>query len=91
MIRGLADASREAKSLLAKDDAEWDRLRPMMRVKSDAQFVALRDGFRAGIPAATPVDLAAAARMLDVMRAFGGAALLGPVTTLPDGVFWTDD
>jgi NitT/TauT family transport system substrate-binding protein len=88
LVAGLAAASRAAKDLLLSDDAEWDRLRPLMNAQSDAEFLALRDGFRAGIPPAGAVDEKAAARMLAVMADLGGSELLGDVTTLPQGVFY---
>jgi len=87
LVRGLAAASRDAKDLLAADDAAWDRLRPRMKAADDAEFVALRAGFRAGIPAPGPVDEAAADRMLRLMAELGGDALLGEATELPAGVF----
>lgn len=87
LINGLAHASRAAKDLMASSDTEWDRLRPRMKVKSDAEFDALVAGFRAGIPNPGPVDEAAAARMLDLMARLGGEDLLGPVSELPAGVF----
>ncbi|MFQ6549120.1 ABC transporter substrate-binding protein [Aestuariibius sp. 2305UL40-4] len=87
LVRGLADASRAAKDLLAEDDAAWDRLRPRMRVDNDTQFEALKAGFREGIPEAGPVDEAAAARMLELMVDLGGPELLGEATTLPEGTF----
>lgn len=46
----LMQAITEAGGVLAKDDAAWDRLRPLMRAKTDAEFTALRDAYRAGIP-----------------------------------------
>ena len=87
LVAGLANASRAAKDLLASDDAEWDRLRPKMNAKTDAQFAALKEGFRAGIPAPGPVDEEAAARMLELMVELGGEELLGTATSLPDGTF----
>ncbi|WP_415401059.1 ABC transporter substrate-binding protein [Tateyamaria sp. SN3-11] len=87
-VRGLAAASRAAKDLLAQDDAEWDRLRPKMNAKDDAQFEALKAGFRAGIPEAAPVDEAAADKMLKVMARLGGEKLLGDATELPAGTFY---
>jgi len=87
LVQGLAAASRDAKDLLARDDAAWDRLRPRMNAADDAEFIALRDGFRAGIPAPGPVDEAAADRMLRLMAQLGGDALLGDATALPAGVF----
>ena len=88
LVAGLAAASRSAKDILASDDTAWETLRPIMNVKTDAQFEALKAGFRAGIPAPGPVDQAAAARMLQLMVDLGGRDLVGNMTSLPDGVFW---
>lgn len=87
LVAGLQKASRAAKDLLASDDAAWEALREQMRARDDAEFAALKAGFREGIPAGGPVDEAAAARMLAVMIKLGGSELLGDVTALPDGVF----
>lgn len=91
VVHGFARASRATKMRLAENDEDWELLRPIMRVKSDAQFEALKAGFRAGIPAPGPVNPQAASRFLEIMRDMGGAALLGPVETLPDGVFLPHD
>lgn len=87
LVYGLARASRTAKDVLARDDAEWDRLRDRMNAKSDAEFEALKAGFREGIPVSQTVDRDAAARMLELMYELGGADLLGQASTLPDGIF----
>lgn len=87
LVQGFAAASRAAKDVLASDDAAWDRIRPIMNAADDAEFAALKAGFRAGIPATGPVDEAAAARMLALMAELGGAELMGPATVLPEGVF----
>ncbi|MDJ0827057.1 MAG: ABC transporter substrate-binding protein [Rhodobacter sp.] len=87
LVNGLATASRAAKTILAADDAEWERLRPRMNAKTDAQFAGLVAGFRAGIPAPGPVDEAAADKMLRLMAEIGGEDLLGQAKALPEGVF----
>lgn len=87
LVNGLAAASLAAKKILATDQSEWDRLRPKMNAKTDAQFHALVDGFRVGIPAPGPIDEAAAARMLTLMGELGGSELLGKATSLPVGTF----
>lgn len=87
LAQGLATASRDAKELLATDDPEWDRLRDRMNAKTDAEFVALKAGFRAGIPTPGPVDEDAAARMLALMVDLGGADLIGEARELPSGTF----
>ena len=87
LIAGLAAASRAAKDLLASDDAEWDRLRDRMNAETDAEFAALVEGYRAGIPGTGPVNEEAAGRMLELMYGLGGEELLGTADTLPEGVF----
>jgi len=92
LVAGLQKASRAAKDLLATDDAAWDALRPLMNAKDDAEFSALKAGFRAGIPSTAPIDPASAAKLLALMIKLGGTDLMGPdltgdVTTLPDGTF----
>lgn len=87
LVEGLAKASRTAKDLLATDDAQWDVLRPIMNADSDAEFDALKAGFRAGIPELGPVDEASVARVMAIMAELGGAELVGQATTLPEGVF----
>ncbi|MCU0911822.1 MAG: ABC transporter substrate-binding protein [Rhodobacteraceae bacterium] len=91
LVAALARASREAKALLLTDQTAWDRLRPMMNAEDDAEFAALRDGWRAGVPAEGPVDEANAARVFALMAELGGEELVGKVTALPDGVFYRLD
>ena len=53
-------------------------------------LIALRDAYRAGIPAA--FDTAhrdAAARLYRILAELGGSDLVGDVEVLPAGVFWT--
>ena len=87
LAEGLARASRSAKDLLATSDEEWDRLRPRMKANDDAQFEALKAGFRAGIPSEEPVDEEAASRLLSLMGELGGEDLVGEAATLPEGLF----
>lgn len=86
-VAGLIATSRAAKTLLATDDAAWDRLRPLMKAANTAEFDALQAGFRAGIPGDGPVDAEAAAKLYTVMAELGGTALVGDAKTLPEGVF----
>ncbi|MDQ7262979.1 ABC transporter substrate-binding protein [Paracoccus sp. PS-1] len=88
LAEGLARASRTAKDLLAKDDAAWEELRPIMEAADDAEFEALKAGWRAGIPAHGPVDAENAQQMFATMAELGGEELTGGVATLPEGLFW---
>jgi len=87
IAKSLYAASRNAKDLLASDDAAWDRLRERMNAKTDAQFTALRDDFRLGIPNAEPVEAAEADKLLQLMAKLGGEKLVGEATSLPEGLF----
>ena len=71
-----------AAEMLRHDDAEWERLRPLMRAKDDAEFITLRDRFRAGIASSWSLqDLEAAKLLHAAMIKAGGpkfAATTGP-------------
>lgn len=91
MARGFARASRQAKALLADDATVWDEIRPIMDAANDAEFRALREGWRAGIPPDGPVDPRDAQQMFAVMAGLGGDDLTGGLTRLPEGLFWSGE
>lgn len=91
LAAALKRASRAAKNLLLTDEAAWERLRPIMNADDDAEYAALRDGWRQGVPADAPVDEANAAKVFALMVELGGEELLGKVTALPEGVFYKGD
>jgi NitT/TauT family transport system substrate-binding protein len=69
VVNGFIKASEDAKKLLLESDAEWERIRPKMKAKSDDMFVNLRDAFRAGVPRCFG----------DAEKAASGFTLLGTV------------
>lgn len=91
IVDKLARASRAAKQLMASDDAIWDELRPIMNADSDAEFEALRDGWRAGIPPEGPVNRAEAEKLFEVLAELGGDQLTGGLDSLPDGMFYRSE
>jgi NitT/TauT family transport system substrate-binding protein len=77
--------------MLRKSDAEWVRLRPMMKAKDDATFRALRDAYRGGIPERWGAqERDAARRLFAILAEQGGEKLVGRSETLQDGTFWPD-
>jgi len=89
-IQGFLRASTATKQLLRESDEAWQALRPSMKVEDDATFIALRDGYRAGIPAADMGEAEQVARhVFDILAAEGGTALVGNARTLATGTFWT--
>ena len=87
LAQAFYDASRQAKEVLASDDAAWEALRERMNAGSEAEFRTVRDDFRAGIPRRGPIDPAGADAFLHLMASLGGAALVGDATALPEGLF----
>ncbi len=87
---GFVEASRQAKELLASSDAEWDRLRPMMRIDDDAVFRNTVKRFREGIPN-RPIaeEEADTARIYDELVKIGGEELVGRATVMSPGTFWS--
>lgn len=81
-------ASAAAKKLMAESDPLWEELRPLTRAEDDATLIALRDGYRAGIPRPDADSELAARQAFAVLAQEGGEALMGPARQLPSGVFW---
>ena len=89
-VEGLLRATAAARDILAKSNSEWDRLRPVMGAANDAEFAALRDAFREGIPSASAnQDAQAAEDVYSVLVEFGGPQLVGDEKKLSPGTFWT--
>ena len=90
-VTAFVRATRRAKAILADSDAEWDRLRPLMKAPDDATFRALRDRHRQGIPIRWGAEERADAEQLfNLLAKVGGAKLVGRATIIQDGTFWPD-
>jgi NitT/TauT family transport system substrate-binding protein len=88
-VEGFLRAVRRAALLLAESDTLWERLRPQTKAEDDATFIALRDGYRAGIPQRFgDAEKAAAGRVLEIMARQSGAQLMGDNAVLSPGTFW---
>lgn len=87
---GFVKAARAAKDLLAKSDAEWDRLRPLMNAEDDAVFATLVRRYRQGIPTRPIADEERdTAAVYEHLARIGGEQLVGSATTMPPGTFWS--
>jgi NitT/TauT family transport system substrate-binding protein len=86
--QGFIKASAEAKGLLARSDAEWLRLAPLVRAEG-AELEKLRDRYREGIPT-RPVaeEEADAGKLYRVLAEIGGEKLVGPAPEMAPGTFW---
>jgi NitT/TauT family transport system substrate-binding protein len=89
-VAGFFRAVAGANDILKSSDAAWERLRPSMQVKSDAEFTRLRDYFRAGVPAPWgEADLAAAQKLYGLLADLGGQEFVGPNPRFDPGLFWS--
>lgn len=85
-FRGVAAANET----LRTSDAAWERLRPSMQVKSDAEFTRLRDYFRAGIPGSwDEADIASSKKLYDLLADLGGSDFVGPNPRFEQALFWS--
>jgi NitT/TauT family transport system substrate-binding protein len=87
-LAAFVSATREAQSILATSDAEWNWLGPRTGARNPVELKALRDAFRAGIPARWGKEEQREAKALYALFAkVGGQALVGSSPTLQPGTF----
>ncbi|MEM6548931.1 MAG: ABC transporter substrate-binding protein [Pseudomonadota bacterium] len=89
-MAGFLRSVQAAGVVLAENDAQWDRLRPLMRVANTAEFNGLRRDYRAGIPEPWQAkDTAAAAELHALLIEMGGPALAAQTGRFDPEVFAT--
>lgn len=90
-LAGFIRAVTAAKQILKTSDEEWQLVRHLMQATDDASFIALRDGFRAGIPMHWgEQERMDAAKLFAILGQLGGNRLVGNTGTLTEGTFWPD-
>ena len=88
-LRGFFRSVAKANDILRSSDEAWDRLRPLMKAGSEAEFTALKEGFRQGIPRTLERRRIEDARKLfEILTDLGGEKLVGRGTRFDGDVFW---
>ena len=83
--------SAKAKEIMSKSDEEWIKLRKIMKAKDEEIFVALRDGYREGIPKSfTEKEISDARKLFSILANIGGKKLVGKSRELEYGTFWVN-
>jgi NitT/TauT family transport system substrate-binding protein len=81
--------TRAAKGILAKSDAEWEKIASLTGAPDAATLHAYRDRYRDGIPRRPIADEEADARVLyRVLARIGGAELVGSAAELDPGTYY---
>lgn len=88
VVAAFVHATRDAESILATSDAEWDWLGPRTEARDLAELRALRDAFRSGIPVHwNDGERREAAALYAVFARIGGETLVGDSPVLQPGTF----
>ena len=87
-LKGFLDASNEARQILKNSDEEWERIKKITGSKNLETLVALRDGFRAGIPDTNTDYTLSIAKAFKILADIGGQELVGESKELSNGVIW---
>ena len=75
-------------ALLASSAEAWQRLRPVMKVETEAEFEALKARYRSGIPDIdAPMNGKATGKLFEILVSVGGERLVGPGTLFDEGIF----
>lgn len=92
-INAFLQASYETKKLLSsstkESKEEWERIKPLMKVKNDEMFDALKDGYINGIVKNfNQNDIENSAKVFDILYEVGGKKLVGKSKFLDEKIFW---
>jgi NitT/TauT family transport system substrate-binding protein len=87
-ITSFLSVVEQGNAILAKSDAAWDRIRPLVRPESDAEFAAVKAYYRAGIPSPwTDAQTHSAEKLTQILVDVGGSKLLGSDTQFDPKLF----
>lgn len=88
-LASFIEASTTAREILMTSDDEWNRIRDMTKAKDDEELIALRDGYRDGVPEALgPQQEEAIRAAFKIVAELGGRTLVGPSNDLAPGTVW---
>ena len=92
LLKTFFRASKMARQIMLESDSEWERLRPFTRAKNDATLIALRDGYRDGVPKTFGKKQEDAIRAaFAIVAEHGGRKLVGKSTQLAKGTLWSGE
>jgi NitT/TauT family transport system substrate-binding protein len=91
LLRGFANTVKKGQQILQSSNEEWDRIRPLTKARSDAEFQTLRDRYREGLLHTwNAQDRQAAGKLFSIVRQVGGEEVTGPGVQFDPKAFWDD-
>lgn len=89
-VEKLLAASADANAILAKSDAAWDRLKPLVKPSSDEEMASIKAYFRSGITGPWTAEATASAeKMTKLLIELGDTELVGDGTRFDPNLFYT--
>lgn len=89
LINSFLNASLSSKKLLDSSDEEWNRIRPLMKVKDDITFEALKNGYKKGIiKKFDKTNIESQEKIFEILLKEGGTKLVGDSLSLEKETFW---
>lgn len=87
-IAAFLEAVRKGNEVLAKSDAAWQRLRPLVKPSGDAELAAIAAAYRAGIPGPWgPAETGSAEKLMGILAEAGDKELMGHGTRFDAKLF----
>ena len=91
-ISAFLGAARMANGVLASSDPAWDRIKGLVKPADDAEFAALKEYYRSGIPGPWRADeTAAAEKLMKLLIDSGDKDLVGDGTRFDPKLFRVQD
>jgi len=89
LMQGFARAFLKAQRILLESDAEWERIRPLMKASSDEEFRLLRERYREGVLRRwNESDREDARKLFEIVREIGGDDVTGAGVRFDPKAFW---
>jgi NitT/TauT family transport system substrate-binding protein len=87
-IKGLLAAAAEANAVLAKSEAAWERLRPLVKANNEKEFASLKAGYLGGITGPwSEADMKSAEKIMGLLVEGGDTDLVGNGTRFDPDLF----
>ena len=88
-INSFLQASYETKKLLSTSSEEWIRIKPLMKVKNEEMFEALKNGYINGtVKNFNKKHIESSKKVFDILYKESGEKLVGKSKFLDEKIFW---